>query len=389
MRSAPRWARARRPARLAGVHPVDLLAHPLRALVERTGARSRADRRRHRRLRHPGRRAEPQHRPPRRCSRPATPSGCPATTIDRQCGSSQQAIHFAAQGILAGRLRRGRRRRRRVDEPGPDGSSAVGATDLDGVAFRRPLPRGPRAPGHRGRAHRRASGASAATSSTSSRCAPSSGPRRPATPGASTTRSRRSRCPAPTARSSRSTTDEGIRAVDRSRAWPRCAPPSGDDGLRRALPPDRRGPPRPATRRSSPTARPPCCSPAPTAPPSSACRRGPASTRMVVEGDDPLYMLTAVIPATRKLLGPAGPVDRRHRPVRGQRGVRLGGPGVGRRSSAPTSTGSTSTAAPSPSATRSAHPAPASPPRCSTPSSSATPASASRSCARPAAWPTR
>src|SRR2546425_10243103 len=25
-----------------------------------------------------------------------------ATTVDRQCGSAQQAIHFAAQGVLAG-----------------------------------------------------------------------------------------------------------------------------------------------------------------------------------------------------------------------------------------------------------------------------------------------
>jgi len=30
------------------------------------------------------------------------PESVPATTIDRQCGSSQQAIHFAAQGIIAG-----------------------------------------------------------------------------------------------------------------------------------------------------------------------------------------------------------------------------------------------------------------------------------------------
>jgi acetyl-CoA C-acetyltransferase len=30
------------------------------------------------------------------------PEGVPAVTIDRQCGSSQQAVHFAAQGILAG-----------------------------------------------------------------------------------------------------------------------------------------------------------------------------------------------------------------------------------------------------------------------------------------------
>ncbi|MGV0645144.1 thiolase family protein [Mycolicibacterium sp. XJ879] len=30
------------------------------------------------------------------------PETVPATTIDRQCGSSQQAIHFAAQGVLSG-----------------------------------------------------------------------------------------------------------------------------------------------------------------------------------------------------------------------------------------------------------------------------------------------
>ena len=30
------------------------------------------------------------------------PESVPATTIDRQCGSSQQAMHFAAQGVMAG-----------------------------------------------------------------------------------------------------------------------------------------------------------------------------------------------------------------------------------------------------------------------------------------------
>jgi len=30
------------------------------------------------------------------------PESVPATTVDRQCGSSQQALHFAAQGVLAG-----------------------------------------------------------------------------------------------------------------------------------------------------------------------------------------------------------------------------------------------------------------------------------------------
>ena len=30
------------------------------------------------------------------------PDTVPGTTIDRQCGSSQQAAHFAAQGVIAG-----------------------------------------------------------------------------------------------------------------------------------------------------------------------------------------------------------------------------------------------------------------------------------------------
>ena len=30
------------------------------------------------------------------------PEEVPGTTVDRQCGSSQQALHFAAQGVMAG-----------------------------------------------------------------------------------------------------------------------------------------------------------------------------------------------------------------------------------------------------------------------------------------------
>src|SRR6188768_3460820 len=30
------------------------------------------------------------------------PESVPATTVDRQCGSSQQSAHFAAQGVMAG-----------------------------------------------------------------------------------------------------------------------------------------------------------------------------------------------------------------------------------------------------------------------------------------------
>ena len=37
-----------------------------------------------------------------RCSRPGCPETVPGTTVDRQCGSSQQAVHFAAQAVMAG-----------------------------------------------------------------------------------------------------------------------------------------------------------------------------------------------------------------------------------------------------------------------------------------------
>ncbi|GAA0903819.1 thiolase family protein [Virgisporangium ochraceum] len=86
---------------LSGVHPVDLYATVLRALVERTGL-------------DPGRvedvitgcvsQAGQQAMNVARTAVLAAgwPASVPATTIDRQCGSSQQAMHFAAQGVMAG-----------------------------------------------------------------------------------------------------------------------------------------------------------------------------------------------------------------------------------------------------------------------------------------------
>ena len=49
------------------------------------------------------------------------PESVPGVTIDRQCGSSQQAISFAAQGVLAGAYDLVDRRWRGVDGPRPDG----------------------------------------------------------------------------------------------------------------------------------------------------------------------------------------------------------------------------------------------------------------------------
>jgi len=62
----------------------------------------------------------------------------PAVTIDRQCGSSQQAAHFAAQGVIAGAydivIAAGVESMSRV----PLGSSARGGTVSHGVARRYP-----------------------------------------------------------------------------------------------------------------------------------------------------------------------------------------------------------------------------------------------------------
>ncbi len=91
----------RRNGKLKDTHPVDLAAHSVRALVDRTGidpaivedvimgcvmqvgdqavniARNSA-------------------------LAAGFPETVPGTSIDRQCGSSQQAAHFAAQGVMAG-----------------------------------------------------------------------------------------------------------------------------------------------------------------------------------------------------------------------------------------------------------------------------------------------
>jgi acetyl-CoA C-acetyltransferase len=91
----------RRGGGLAGEHPADLGAHVLNALVDRTGIDPAAvedvvfgclDT--------IGSQAGDIART---CWLAAgLPESVPGTTIDRQCGSSQQAVHFAAQGVMSG-----------------------------------------------------------------------------------------------------------------------------------------------------------------------------------------------------------------------------------------------------------------------------------------------
>jgi acetyl-CoA C-acetyltransferase len=86
---------------LASVHPADLGAHSIRALIERT----RLD---------PGAIEDVVFGCvdaigplagdiARTCALVAgLPEHVPGVTVDRQCGSAQQAIHFAAQGVMSG-----------------------------------------------------------------------------------------------------------------------------------------------------------------------------------------------------------------------------------------------------------------------------------------------
>src|SRR6058998_77495 len=98
---AVRTAIGKRNGSLSGVHPVDLGAHALRGLIDRTGIDPAAvddvimgcvsqigpqtfDIARNAWL------------------SAGLPESVPGVTVDRQCGSSQQAVHFAAQAVMSG-----------------------------------------------------------------------------------------------------------------------------------------------------------------------------------------------------------------------------------------------------------------------------------------------
>ncbi len=98
---AVRTAGGKRNGKLSGWHPADLAAEVLNALVERTkldpglvedvimGCVMQAG-------------AQSINVARNAVLAAGWPEEVPATTIDRQCGSSQQAAHFAAQAVMAG-----------------------------------------------------------------------------------------------------------------------------------------------------------------------------------------------------------------------------------------------------------------------------------------------
>src|SRR6185369_5606008 len=91
----------RRGGQLKAWHPVDLLAHTLQALVVRAGIDpSRIDDVIAGCVSQVGEQAVNVGRNAALAA--GFPESVPGTTIDRQCGSSQQAIHFAAQCVISG-----------------------------------------------------------------------------------------------------------------------------------------------------------------------------------------------------------------------------------------------------------------------------------------------
>ena len=110
----------RRGGGLSTVHPADLLATVQQSCRRPHRHRPGRGRPGRRRLRQPGRRAELQHHPHGVAGRRPAARHVPATTVDTQCGSSQQATNLATSLVGCGRGRRRRRLRRRGDEPHPD-----------------------------------------------------------------------------------------------------------------------------------------------------------------------------------------------------------------------------------------------------------------------------
>lgn len=101
--AAGRTAGGRKGGRLSGVHPADLAGEVLKALVARTGA-------------DPatvedvimgcvGQGGEQAVNIARNAVLASGfPESVPATSVDRQCGSSQQSLHFAAQAVMSGAM---------------------------------------------------------------------------------------------------------------------------------------------------------------------------------------------------------------------------------------------------------------------------------------------
>ncbi|UFZ01634.1 acetyl-CoA C-acetyltransferase [Bradyrhizobium ontarionense] len=101
--AAARTAGGRKGGRLAGWHPADLAAKVLDALVERAGAApDQVEDVIMGCVMQTGEQSNNIARNAVMASK--LPESVPGTSIDRQCGSSQQALHFAAQAVMSGAM---------------------------------------------------------------------------------------------------------------------------------------------------------------------------------------------------------------------------------------------------------------------------------------------
>ena len=101
--AAARTAGGRKGGRLAGWHPADLAASVLDSLVERSGAAP--DQIEDVIMGCVMQAGEQSNNIARNAIMASKlPESVPGTSIDRQCGSSQQALHFAAQAVMSGTM---------------------------------------------------------------------------------------------------------------------------------------------------------------------------------------------------------------------------------------------------------------------------------------------
>jgi acetyl-CoA C-acetyltransferase len=100
--AAVRTAGGRKGGRLSGWHPVDLSARVLNALVDRSGIDpARVEDVIMGCVMQVGEQAVDIARNAVLASK--LPESVPGVSVDRQCGSSQQALHFAAQAVMSAR----------------------------------------------------------------------------------------------------------------------------------------------------------------------------------------------------------------------------------------------------------------------------------------------
>src|SRR3979490_1606297 len=98
-----RTAGGRKGGRLAGWHPADLAASVLDSLIERSGAAP--DQVEDGMMGRGVQTGEQSNNVARNAIMASKlPESVPGTSIDRQCGSSQQALHFAAQAVMSGSM---------------------------------------------------------------------------------------------------------------------------------------------------------------------------------------------------------------------------------------------------------------------------------------------